>query len=84
MCNRPFVGQQAGAVKPGQPPAEALNRFRIIDFGLADFSEHYAAGFVNMSSSTTIPRSNHRPLPSLPVTLQHLKAIPKVSVIAPD
>lgn len=68
---------QAEAANQGDATAEMINRFRIIDFGLADFSEYYAAGFVEMAGPSSAGQLL-RPLASVPLALEHLKAIPKV------
>jgi hypothetical protein len=74
---------QAAAVRQGEAPLEVINRFRIIDFGLADFSESYAAAFVDMVGPSGNPAAGQllRSLTSVPMALEHLKAIPKVGIL---
>lgn len=72
------MGMQAEAAHQEEATTEFLNRFRIIDFGLADFSEHYAAGFVEMAGPSPAGQLL-RPLASVPMALEHIKAIPKVT-----
>ena len=65
-----------------------LNQFRIIDYGLADFTEFYPAGRVDVGGPThAVPKSGpvHVSIGKLemslpvPLTLEQVKALPKVS-----
>ena len=67
-----------------------INKFRIIDFGLADFSEYYPQGRVDVGGPThAVPKRGplhislgkfDMSLP-LPMSMQQMKALPKVCLI---
>ena len=69
-----------------------INKFRIIDFGLADFSEYYPQGRVDVGGPThAVPKKGplhislgkvNMSLP-LPMSMQQMKALPKVSCRLP-
>ena len=67
-----------------------INKFRIIDFGLADFSEYYPQGRVDVGGPThATPKRGplHISLGKLdmslplPMSMQQMKALPKVCFI---
>ncbi len=69
-----------------------INKFRIIDFGLADFSEYYPQGRVDVGGPThAVPKRGplHISLGKLnmslpmPMSMQQMKALPKVSCRLP-
>lgn len=65
-----------------------LNQFKIIDYGLADFTEYYPSGRVDVGGPThAVPKTGplhfsigqlQMSLP-MPLTLEQLKGLPKVS-----
>lgn len=66
-----------------------LNKFRIIDYGLANFSEYYPQGRVDVGGPThAVPKRGplHISLGNfdmslpLPMSMQQMKALPKVSL----
>ncbi len=68
-----------------------LSKFRIIDYGLANFSEYYPQGRVDVGGPThAVPKRGplhislgkfDMSLP-LPMSMQQMKALPKVSCAA--
>lgn len=67
-----------------------LNHFKIIDYGLADFTEHYPSGRVDVGGPThAVPKTGplhfsigklEMSLP-MPLSLEQLKGLPKVFYI---
>lgn len=64
-----------------------ISKFRIIDFGLADFSEYYPQGRVDVGGPThAVPKKgplhislgNFDMLLPLPMSMQQMKALPRV------
>ncbi|KAK9907364.1 hypothetical protein WJX75_002254 [Coccomyxa subellipsoidea] len=72
----------------GKNAAERLNHFKIIDYGLADFTEHYPSGRVDVGGPThAVPKTGplhfsigklEMSLP-MPLSLEQLKGLPKVN-----
>ena len=71
--------------------ARRLNRFKIIDYGLADFTEYYPSGHVSVGGPThAVPKVGplHLSLGKLqmalplPISAEQLKRIPQASFLA--